>query len=97
MAEELAEIPSIYITKEGGISVDEAMQELRDRDVEINSEYELAEYLQNLEKTNVKIPLLADLNNFLATLRKKQFGRNMNLGELAAWCLDHCEVKCLKI
>ena len=35
--------------------------------------------LRNLEKTNVKIPSLADLNNFLASFRKKQYGGNMNL------------------
>ena len=40
----------------------------------------------------MKTPFLADLNNYLATLRKKQFERNMNPVELAAWCLDHCDV-----
>ena len=48
--------------------------------------------LHCLEQTNVKIPLLADLNNFLANLRKKQAKRSAKLGEMADWCLDHCDV-----
>jgi hypothetical protein len=51
LKEELSGIPSFYITKEGGISVDEAMQQLRDRGIDIADETALKEYLQGLEKS----------------------------------------------
>ena len=45
----------------------------------------------NLEKVNgLKIPLIQDLRNHLATLKKSIFGTaNMNLGELAQWFQKH--------
>ena len=50
LKEELTGIPSIYITKEGGISPDEAMDELRNMNIEITDEVELKQFLQNLEE-----------------------------------------------
>ena len=49
LKEELQGIPSHYITREGGISIDEAMEELRGQGVEINNESDLKEYLTNLD------------------------------------------------
>ena len=61
--------------------------------LEIDPNMKPGKIIQNLEKdSNIKIPLKADLNNFLHTVRVKKYGSNMNLGELAAWCLDHCHV-----
>lgn len=51
LKEELSAIPKYYITKEGGIPPDEAMQQLRDKGIEINNESDLAEYLSNLDET----------------------------------------------
>ena len=50
--------------------------------------------LENLTKEpGLTIPLKANLNNFLWTTRTQLFGKsNMNLGELASWCLEHYEV-----
>jgi len=50
LKEELTGIPSIYITKEGGIKPDEAMDELRNINIEITDESELKQFLQNLEE-----------------------------------------------
>ena len=47
--------------------------------LETNPKMKPGYILQNLEKTKVEIPLLADLNNFLATFRKKQISSQMNL------------------
>ena len=45
----------------------------------------------NVEK--LTIPLIRDLNNYLASLRKSVGGNtNLNLGELAQWCLDHVTI-----
>ena len=59
--------------------------------LEIDPNMKPGKIIKNLEKdSNIKIPLKADLNNFLHTVRVKKYGSNMNLGELASWCLDHC-------
>jgi len=53
LKEELAGIPSIFITKEGGIKPDEAIDELRTQfNIEITDESELKEYLKNLEQSH---------------------------------------------
>uniref|UniRef100_A0A6M3K8T1 Putative acetyltransferase n=1 Tax=viral metagenome TaxID=1070528 RepID=A0A6M3K8T1_9ZZZZ len=53
LKEELTGIPSIFIKKEGGISPDEAMEELRTKfNIDLRSETELKEYLQNLEQSH---------------------------------------------
>jgi len=52
LKEELTGIPKEYITKKGGITPDEAIQELRDHfGVEVADETGLKEYLKNLEDT----------------------------------------------
>lgn len=51
LKEELTGIPSSYLTKEGGIKPDEAIDELRNHfGVEVNDEVGLKEYLKNLDK-----------------------------------------------
>jgi hypothetical protein len=51
LKEELSGFPSSYITKEGGIKPDEAIDELRNQfGVEVNDEVGLKEYFQNLDK-----------------------------------------------
>ena len=52
LKEELREIPKIYITKEGGIAPDEAIDELRNNfNIDVKDAYGLREYLKDLEKT----------------------------------------------
>ena len=56
LAEELKDIPRIYIKKEGGLSPDQIMDELRGQfGLEFNSEVELSSYLQDLEKSRNKL------------------------------------------
>ena len=62
LKEELQGIPKYYITKEGGIAPDEAIDELRTEfNIEIDDEVELKEYLQNLEQS--KKDLLAEIKS----------------------------------
>lgn len=52
LKEELQGMPSFYITKEGGLKPDEAIDELRNNfGVDVRDEVALKEYLQNLEKS----------------------------------------------
>lgn len=62
LKEELTGIPSIYITKKGGIKPDEAIDELRQRGIEVNDEVGLKEYLQNLEKA--RKDLIAEIETY---------------------------------
>lgn len=55
LKEELAGMPSIYVTKEGGIAVDEAMEQLRGEGIDIKNESDLVEYLNDLEKRRAEI------------------------------------------
>ena len=55
LKEELAEMPSAYVTKEGGITLDEAMQQLRERGVDIKNEADLVDYLKDLEARRAEI------------------------------------------
>lgn len=63
LKEELKDIPSFYITREGGISPDEAMDELRNKfNIEIADETELKEYLVNLEQS--RKDLIAEIKTY---------------------------------
>lgn len=91
LKEELTGIPPIYITKEGGITPDEAIDELRGRGREINNELELKEYLQDLQesikqlketiKAN-KVQLVTQRETTILEQRIKDIDRGIRAGKI---------------